>query len=128
MKWLIPCIIVLHLICKQVWIGSKESDCFEINYTHLCKIGSQFSSVVCTHCTFNFQQGGPGMYQGGPGIFGAAPPMPPQQLEVTYLYIPESTVGAVIGTSGVNIKSIMRLSNARIKVSGCFASVAIKRK
>lgn len=68
------------------------------------------------------------MYQGGPGIFGAAPPMPPQQLEVTYLYIPESTVGAVIGTSGVNIKSIMRLSNARIKVSGCFASVAIKRK
>ncbi|XP_060553463.1 insulin-like growth factor 2 mRNA-binding protein 2 isoform X2 [Ruditapes philippinarum] len=61
-------------------------------------------------------QGGPGMYQGGPGLYGAAPPQPPQQLEITYLYIPESTVGAVIGTKGVNIKNIMRLSNARIKI------------
>ena len=57
------------------------------------------------------------MYQGGPGIYGAAPPQPPpQQLEVTYLYIPESTVGAVIGSKGTNIKNIMRLSSARIKV------------
>lgn len=59
---------------------------------------------------------GPGMYQGGPNVYGAAPPQPPQQLEIIYLYIPESTVGAVIGTKGTNIKNIMRLSSARIKV------------
>lgn len=41
---------------------------------------------------------------------------PQQDLEVTYLYIPESTVGACIGSKGSNIKEIMRLSGARIKV------------
>lgn len=52
-----------------------------------------------------------------PGIYGAVPNVPPQQeLEVTYLYIPENTVGAVIGSKGSNIKEIMRLSNARIKI------------
>ncbi|XP_052794945.1 insulin-like growth factor 2 mRNA-binding protein 2 [Mya arenaria] len=60
--------------------------------------------------------GGQGMYQGGPGLYGAAPPQPPQQLEITYIYIPESTIGAVIGTKGTNIKNIMRLSSARIKI------------
>ncbi|VDI18325.1 insulin-like growth factor 2 mRNA-binding protein 1 [Mytilus galloprovincialis] len=64
-----------------------------------------------------------GMEQGGgggnyyPGIYGQVPNVPPQQeLEVTYLYIPENTVGAVIGSKGSNIKEIMRLSSARIKI------------
>ena len=70
------------------------------------------------YCFVVFQ--GPGMYQGGPNVYGAAPPQPPQQLEIIYLYIPESTVGAVIGTKGTNIKNIMRLSAARIKVSMFF--------
>ncbi|KAL3831327.1 hypothetical protein ACJMK2_023093 [Sinanodonta woodiana] len=51
-----------------------------------------------------------------PGLFSGPTQQPPQQLEVTYLYIPESTVGAVIGSKGSNIKNIMRLSNARIKI------------
>ncbi|XP_067650630.1 insulin-like growth factor 2 mRNA-binding protein 2 isoform X2 [Haliotis asinina] len=62
-----------------------------------------------------------------PGLFGGpGQPMqqqqqqqqqqPQQQMEVIYLYIPESTVGAVIGSKGSNIKNIMRLSNARIKI------------
>ncbi|XP_052246177.1 insulin-like growth factor 2 mRNA-binding protein 3 isoform X2 [Dreissena polymorpha] len=64
-----------------------------------------------------YQMGG-GMYQGGPGLYGAAPPQQQQQptLEITYVYIPETTVGAVIGTKGTNIKNIMRLSGARIKI------------
>ena len=54
-----------------------------------------------------------------PGLFAGAaninqPPQP--QLEMIYLYIPENTVGAVIGSKGLNIKNIMRISGARIKV------------
>ncbi|CAG2239333.1 Insulin-like growth factor 2 mRNA-binding protein 1,Insulin-like growth factor 2 mRNA-binding protein 2 [Mytilus edulis] len=61
------------------------------------------------------QGGGGGNYY--PGIYGQVPNVPPQQeLEVTYLYIPENTVGAVIGSKGSNIKEIMRLSSARIKI------------
>ena len=44
-------------------------------------------------------------------------PQPPQEeTEIACLYIPESAVGAVIGSKGTNIKNIMRLSGARIKV------------
>ena len=39
-----------------------------------------------------------------------------QQPEVVQLYVPEKSVGAVIGSKGQNIKNIMRLSGARIKV------------
>nr|KAG5693519.1 hypothetical protein BaRGS_006221 [Batillaria attramentaria] len=59
-------------------------------------------------------------YMGGnyyPGSFGgSSSPQQQQQLEVVYLYIPEQSVGAVIGSKGQNIKNIMRLSAARIKI------------
>ena len=42
-----------------------------------------------------------------------------QQPEVVQLYVPEKSVGAVIGSKGQNIKNIMRLSGARIKVNCC---------
>ncbi|KAK7478968.1 hypothetical protein BaRGS_00029835 [Batillaria attramentaria] len=52
-----------------------------------------------------------------PGSFGgSSSPQQQQQLEVVYLYIPEQSVGAVIGSKGQNIKNIMRLSAARIKI------------
>lgn len=41
-----------------------------------------------------------------------------QQPEVVQLYVPEKSVGAVIGSKGQNIKNIMRLSGARIKIVG----------
>ena len=44
------------------------------------------------------------------------PPPPQEETEIACLYIPESAVGAVIGSKGTNIKNIMRLSGARIKV------------
>jgi len=40
------------------------------------------------------------------------------QPEVVQLYVPEKSVGAVIGSKGQNIKNIMRLSGARIKILG----------
>ena len=45
------------------------------------------------------------------------------QPEVVQLYIPEKSVGAVIGSKGQNIKNIMRLSGARIKVSYDFLNL-----
>ncbi|XP_048754622.2 insulin-like growth factor 2 mRNA-binding protein 2 isoform X2 [Ostrea edulis] len=56
----------------------------------------------------------PYQMQGDGFYYGQGPPQ--QELEVTYLYIPESTVGACIGSKGSNIKEIMRLSSARIKI------------
>jgi len=41
-----------------------------------------------------------------------------QQPEIVQLYIPEKSVGAVIGSKGQNIKNIMSLSGARIKILG----------
>lgn len=52
-----------------------------------------------------------------PGAF-SGPPQVQQQPEVVQLYIPEKSVGAVIGSKGQNIKNIMRLSGARIKILG----------
>merc|ERR1719370_1020955 len=37
-------------------------------------------------------------------------------IETIFLYIPERTVGAVIGTKGQNIKNIMHNSSAKIKI------------
>ncbi|XP_076466149.1 insulin-like growth factor 2 mRNA-binding protein 2 [Babylonia areolata] len=55
----------------------------------------------------------------GRSMYGGGPSVPPQQqLEVVYLYIPEQSVGAVIGSKGQNIKNIMHLSAARIKIMG----------
>ncbi|BFZ01652.1 hypothetical protein BsWGS_04694 [Bradybaena similaris] len=53
-----------------------------------------------------------------PGAFGPPPPQIQQQPEIVQLYIPEKSVGAVIGSKGQNIKNIMRLSGARIKILG----------
>lgn len=58
------------------------------------------------------------LFQGAayyPGAFNGPPQV--QQPEVVQLYIPEKSVGAVIGSKGQNIKNIMRLSGARIKVN-----------
>lgn len=63
--------------------------------------------------------GGAASYYGrAPYNAGANAVPPQQQLEVVYLYIPEQSVGAVIGSKGQNIKNIMHLSAARIKIMG----------
>ncbi|KRK07049.1 insulin-like growth factor 2 mRNA-binding protein 1 isoform X5 [Drosophila yakuba] len=46
------------------------------------------------------------------------PPVFPNDLqETTYLYIPNNAVGAIIGTKGSHIRSIMRFSNASLKIA-----------
>lgn len=65
------------------------------------------------------QQGGSSSYYGRAMYNGGLSlPPPPQQLEVIFLYIPEQSVGAVIGSKGQNIKTIMQISGARIKIMG----------
>ncbi|XP_064613636.1 insulin-like growth factor 2 mRNA-binding protein 2 isoform X2 [Liolophura sinensis] len=63
------------------------------------------------------QQQGGGNW-GFPNMFCGPPAPPPQQemVEASYLYIPENSVGAVIGGKGANVRNIMRLSNAKIKI------------
>lgn len=46
------------------------------------------------------------------------PPVFPNDMqETTYLYIPNNAVGAIIGTKGSHIRSIMRFSNASLKIA-----------
>ncbi|XP_021368484.1 insulin-like growth factor 2 mRNA-binding protein 2 isoform X1 [Mizuhopecten yessoensis] len=57
-----------------------------------------------------------GYYPGNMAYGGGAPPMPPPELEVTYLYVPENTVGSIIGSKGANIKDISKSTGARVKI------------
>ena len=67
----------------------------------------------------------PGGYPAMPGFPGMAknpasvvPPTFPNDLqETTYLYIPNNAVGAISGTKGSHIRSIMRFSNASLKIA-----------
>ncbi|XP_037935525.1 insulin-like growth factor 2 mRNA-binding protein 1 isoform X2 [Teleopsis dalmanni] len=45
------------------------------------------------------------------------PAFPNDMQETTYLYIPNNAVGAIIGTKGSHIRSIMRFSNASLKIA-----------
>ncbi|KAH8387363.1 hypothetical protein KR093_006599 [Drosophila rubida] len=45
------------------------------------------------------------------------PAFPNDMQETTYLYIPNNAVGAIIGTKGSHIRSIMRFSSASLKIA-----------
>jgi len=67
--------------------------------------------------------GGVGGAVGGPGAFmpgpGARPGMSPggQSQESTYLYIPNTAVGAIIGTKGSHIRNIIKFSGSSVKIA-----------
>ncbi|XP_018797037.1 PREDICTED: insulin-like growth factor 2 mRNA-binding protein 1 isoform X2 [Bactrocera latifrons] len=63
-------------------------------------------------------------YQSCPGFpmsktpASVVPPVFPNDMqETTYLYIPNNAVGAIIGTKGSYIRSVMRFSNASLKIA-----------
>lgn len=67
-----------------------------------------------------------GIYGAGPAPYpmypGGPPPAPggPAEstvVETTYLYIPNSAVGAIIGTKGSNIRNMIRFSGASVKIA-----------
>ena len=86
------------------------------NYSVRCTVLSVYS-VRC----YLLQGEGSGYY---PGMYGPSPPQ--QELEITYLYIPENSVGACIGSKGTNIKEVMRMSGARIKVSHVVLALVVQ--
>lgn len=55
------------------------------------------------------------MYQ--PPPVAGAPPSHTDVQETTYLYIPNSAVGAIIGTKGSHIRNIIRFSGASVKIA-----------
>ncbi|XP_068213627.1 insulin-like growth factor 2 mRNA-binding protein 1 isoform X2 [Palaemon carinicauda] len=71
--------------------------------------------------------GGMGMYGSSPTTYPPLYPSPIQQgqgphgaevcEETAYLYIPNSAVGAIIGTKGSHIRNIIRFSGASVKIA-----------
>ncbi|XP_066593593.1 insulin-like growth factor 2 mRNA-binding protein 1 isoform X2 [Prorops nasuta] len=67
---------------------------------------------------------GPGLYGSGPAPYPYQGSLPTQQgvvasdaQETTFLYIPNGTVGAIIGTKGSHIRNIIRFSGASVKIA-----------
>lgn len=81
---------------------------------------------------FGLPRGGGGGGGGAMGMYGSSPtsypPLYPTPIpghhqsqhtteEVAYLYIPNSAVGAIIGTKGSHIRNIIRFSGASVKIA-----------
>ncbi|KAH0947459.1 hypothetical protein HN011_006436 [Eciton burchellii] len=67
---------------------------------------------------------GPGLYGSGPAPYPYQSSLPSQQgitatdiQETTFLYIPNNSVGAIIGTKGSHIRNIIRFSGASVKIA-----------
>ncbi|XP_034947801.1 insulin-like growth factor 2 mRNA-binding protein 2 isoform X5 [Chelonus insularis] len=67
---------------------------------------------------------GPGLYGSGPAPYPYQGSLPTQQgapasdtPETTFLYIPNNSVGAIIGTKGSHIRNIIRFSGASVKIA-----------
>nr|XP_022305782.1 insulin-like growth factor 2 mRNA-binding protein 2 isoform X1 [Crassostrea virginica] len=106
----------------EALVSEKMRKCFEQdaqNYNTQMGMFGGMPPMPNMMPPYNFQRGPPYppyQMQQGDGFFYGQQGPPQQELEVTFLYIPESTVGACIGSKGSNIKEIMRLSGARIKI------------
>ncbi|XP_043262688.1 insulin-like growth factor 2 mRNA-binding protein 2 isoform X2 [Colletes latitarsis] len=67
---------------------------------------------------------GPGLYGSGPAPYPYQASLPTQQgvpatdtQETAFLYIPNSSVGAIIGTKGSHVRNIIRFSGASVKIA-----------
>lgn len=68
---------------------------------------------------------GPGLYGSGPAPYPYQGTLPTPQggvpaadtQETTFLYIPNNSVGAIIGTKGSHIRNIIRFSGASVKIA-----------
>ncbi|KAK9297571.1 hypothetical protein QLX08_008790 [Tetragonisca angustula] len=67
---------------------------------------------------------GPGLYGSGPAPYPYQASLPTQQgipigdtQETAYLYIPNTSVGAIIGSKGSHIRNIIRFSGASVKIA-----------
>ena len=99
-------------IGKQSGMGGHGHAGFHLN-NH--PIGSpQASALAAVMGGLNL---GPGVTNGG-GDFGGGPQLPSgQQQEISYLHIPNTSVGAVIGTKGSHIRNIIKFSGAHVKIA-----------
>lgn len=67
---------------------------------------------------------GPGLYGSGPAPYPYQTSLPTQQgipigdtQETAFLYIPNTSVGAIIGSKGSHIRNIIRFSGASVKIA-----------
>ncbi|KAJ8667114.1 hypothetical protein QAD02_008776 [Eretmocerus hayati] len=80
--------------------------------------------AMMSTASMGYSSRGPGMYSAGPAPYPYQSNIPPQQgvpasdaHETTYLYIPNNSVGAIIGTKGSHIRNIIRFSGASVKIA-----------
>ncbi|KAL7292447.1 hypothetical protein TKK_0014029 [Trichogramma kaykai] len=80
--------------------------------------------AMMSTASMGYSSRGPNIYSAGPTPYPYQGTLPAQQgvptsdaQETTYLYIPNSSVGAIIGTKGSHIRNIIRFSGASVKIA-----------
>ena len=81
--------------------------------------------AMMSTASMGYGRGGPGLYTATPAPYAYQGSLPAQQggaptsevQETTYLYIPNNSVGAIIGTKGSHIRNIIRFSGASVKIA-----------
>ena len=81
--------------------------------------------AMMSTASMGYSQRGTGLYTTTPAPYPYQGNLPTQQTgvpaaevqETTYLYIPNNSVGAIIGTKGSHIRNIIRFSGASVKIA-----------
>lgn len=80
--------------------------------------------AMMSTASMGYSSRGPGIYSTGPTPYPYQGSLPAQQgvptteaQETTFLYIPNNSVGAIIGTKGSHIRNIIRFSGASVKIA-----------
>ncbi|XP_031786315.1 insulin-like growth factor 2 mRNA-binding protein 3 isoform X4 [Nasonia vitripennis] len=80
--------------------------------------------AMMSTASMGYNSRGPALYGTGPAPYPYQSNLTPQQgvltsdaQETTFLYIPNNSVGAIIGTKGSHIRNIIRFSGASVKIA-----------
>lgn len=80
--------------------------------------------AMMSTASMNYSSRGPSLYGSGPVSYPYQGNVSTQQRisvnevqEITYLYVPNNSVGAIIGTKGSHIRNIIRFSGASVKIA-----------
>lgn len=114
----------LDNICKaEKMLSTKLRQSYENDLAAIASQTYMFPGVhpmamMSTSCSPSMRGAPYGMYGGAPySPAPAFPPSPDLQKETVFVYIPNSAVGAIIGTGGSTIRDMISSSGASIKVA-----------
>lgn len=121
----IPCISKAEAEVSSKLRAAYETDLQAMTPQSLMFPGLHPAAMMSTVGLGNHQQQHQQQYRGqgfssggGPPGASSRPQNPPQiPTETSYLYIPNASVGAVIGTKGSHIRNIIKFSGSTVKIS-----------